>query len=69
MMTFKEYIARREGGDPLGTPAEMLAKMGVSPGVPHDVVVKRMLKREKRRDALGKVLGGSAEPQPGAGRS
>lgn len=62
MMSFKEYMARRQGGDPLGTPAEMLAKMGISPDVPQEVTVKRMLKREKRRDVIAKPHGASTRP-------
>lgn len=62
MISFKEYMARRQGGDPLGTPAEMLAKMGISPGMPHDVVVKRKLKRQEKRDLLAKVHGSPVRP-------
>lgn len=51
MLSFFEYAAWREAGDPLGTPAEMLAKMGISPSVPHDVVVRRMLKRARKRSS------------------
>lgn len=60
MMSFEEYMARRQGGDPLGTPAEMLARAGIDPGGPNEVEVKRTVKREKKRDLLAKVPGAVA---------
>jgi hypothetical protein len=45
MITFFEFIARRHGVDPIGTPEEMLARAGIWPSVPHEAVIKRMLKR------------------------
>jgi hypothetical protein len=54
MIDFYEFIAGRKK-PVLPDPATMLAKLGISPDVPHEVEVMRMVKRMKRADAQGKT--------------
>jgi hypothetical protein len=46
MISFFEYLSQQRA-DPLGTPEEMLARAGIWPSVPHEVVIKRMVKAWK----------------------
>jgi hypothetical protein len=54
MMTFYEFIAQRRKPT-LPDPVTMLAKLGISPDVPHDIEILRMTKAMKRADAQGKT--------------
>lgn len=49
MISFLEYVAWREGVDSLGTAAEMLARLGITTTAPHEIDVKRLVKRLKKQ--------------------
>ena len=48
MIDFYEFIAGREK-PVLPDPATMLARLGITPDVPHEIVILRMTKQMKRR--------------------
>jgi hypothetical protein len=54
MIDFYEFIAGRKK-PVLPDPATMLAKLGITPDVPHDIEILRMTKQMTRADAQGKT--------------
>jgi hypothetical protein len=67
MISFYEFITKQQTADPLGTPAEMLARAGIWPSVPHDVVIKRLVKRWKKQVAV--PAGGQVDSSALTGRT
>lgn len=68
MIDFYEFIARRQRPR-LPDPATMLTKLGITPDVPHEIDVMRMVKQMKQADAQGKTRPSAASrnertPQP-----
>ena len=58
MISFYEYLAKQKA---VGLPdsATMLAKLGITPDVPHEIDVMRMVKQMKRQpapNAMGDLL-------------
>jgi hypothetical protein len=54
MINFYEFLSRRQKPT-LPDPVTMLAKLGISPDVPHEIEVMRMVKQMKKADAQGKT--------------
>jgi hypothetical protein len=54
MIDFYEFIAGRKK-PVLPDPATMLAKLGISPDVPHEIEILRMTKQMKKADAQTKM--------------
>jgi hypothetical protein len=59
MLTFLEYIQARS---PLPDPLTMLTRLGIDLDGPSEVEVKRIAKRQEKRDGLAKVHKASAKP-------
>lgn len=68
MISFYEFLGRQKGVG-LPDPATMLAKLGITPDVPHEIDLMRMVKQMKQADAQAKMKPSAASrtvrlPQP-----